>query len=1035
VPESVSTSRKQSPAAFQPGSHLSIFAVASSIPDVFPAPRMKLLLAILIVAAQLAVGVETKREANVEDAIAQAEKLIAAERWSEALEAGNRLRTLVREHHGEEHPDSALAELFLGEVRDHLGDGVLAEAHFRRALAIQEKVLPEAAPERITTLSRLAARLKNRQAYDEAAGLLQRALDLQMKVSGPEKAETAVALTNLARVLRSKREYDRAGELLERALAIERRTFGGTAPGTIDGLRELAQVRDLAGESSAAELATAERVVAVEARFGSSPEFVAALSDWGRCAEQQQHFTDAEPRYRRALDLAETVFAEDEVALAGSLTQLGWCLRNLERYDEAQPLLQRALDCRLRALDPNHPDVAWSYRNLGWILRLKREFEAARPLFEKALAIREQTLGAADPLTLASLAELGDLAWLRGSYDEAASLLEQRRYRLEESTGPASEATAAAWHGLAIVYESAKRWPEATQAALRSLRLTEQRLGPADAQTLGEMLLLSRICQSAGALAPALAQYARLVAWFHKHPEADGKSRAELLRQYAIATLRSGKADDAAPLFRESRRVHETAFGTSDAATLRSIADLWAFYDETRQPALALDAARELAARTEAVRGSDAVETATVFDRLGQLCISLGDNREAAKAFRRSLEARRRHGGEGSVETLGALAQTAARFEGVRDFGTAASFRTERLGAVERKFGHESEEAAAACGDLGFCYFRQHDLASARGMFERQFTLLEKRGGAETAAALSAVARLGDVAVAARDWVLAMKTRERLAAGCARFFGSDHPETGRALLLLGEALLATGAEARADAALRDASRILSAHGARAEGISTRIACALARSALRQRNLAEAKQRTRDALAGSIAGEESLAEAFSLLGDEWSRAGDEILTESTLTAALLILTQTAGDQDENTLALLQRLAVLRLRLGRTGAGELLDRALAASEALNGAETMPTADVLGWLALARVNEKDYAKADAAIRRRREILRKLGRDDEIPAHLDAWTAWLANPRFSGPAWDGFSSSMLDRWRWAEPVAAAAMQSLAEARALAVP
>lgn len=1002
---------------------------------------MKLWFALYLAAATLALGVEIPRDEKIVEVLAQAEKFAATEQWKEALEAGNRLRTLCRARHGEDHPDSALAELFLGEVRSHLGEATLAESHFRRALAIQEKVLAPEAPELITTLTRLGASLKGRKSYDEAAGVLQRALDLQEKIRGTDDIETAVAATNLARILRANREYPRAAALLERSLAIQRQKLGGTAPETIDGLRELAQVQELAGRLADAELSTAERVVATEAQYGTpSAELLAALTDWGYFAERQQQFAAAELRYRRALAVSEALARGDDPAVAASLTRLGWCLRQLDRLDEALPLLQRALDLRLRTLGEDHPDTAWSYRNLGWIHRLKQEFAAAQPMFEKALAIREEKRGPSDPLTLESLSELGDLHWLRGAYQDAAELLERRRYRVEESTGPGSEATATAWHGLAIVYESAKRWPQATEAALRSLRLTEQRLGPADPRTLGEMVLLSRICRAAGALAPAVAQYARLAAWFGQHPEASAESRAELLRQYAIATLQEGKADAAAPLFRESRRVHEAAFGANDPATLRSIGDLWTYYDQTRQPALALETARELAARTTTAMGADAPATIAVFDRLGQLCLALGDRREALQAFRQGLDAQRRRFGGESPELFEALAQTAARFETTRAFDVAIELRTERLGAVERKFGAASTAAAMACGDLGWSYFRLRDLPAARAMFERQLGVLEKLGAGESVDGLTAVARLGDVAVAGRDWPVAVKLRERLANGCARLYGKDHSETGRAQLLLGEALLATGTNTRAVAILLKAERLAQPGGQSSDGIAVRTWCALARSALLRGDRAEAERRTRAAVAAPLAHEESLAEAFSLLGDEWARAGDASWTEGTFTRALLILTQTAGDHDEHTLALLERLAILRLQLGRDGAAGLLERALAASETLNGAEASKTADVLGWLALARIKEKQPSAARDNAQRMLGIVQKTGGEADprsmLARELRAWAAWHAsNPDSADAAWATFSGLLLDRWGWIQPASDAAMRAFGEMRLLASP
>ncbi|MGB8169603.1 MAG: hypothetical protein WCF18_19035, partial [Chthoniobacteraceae bacterium] len=205
----------------------------------------------------------------------------------------------------------------------------------------------------------------------------------------------------------------------------------------------------------------------------------------------------------------------------------------------------------------------------------------------------------------------------------------------------------------------------------------------------------------------------------------------------------------------------------------------------------------------------------------------------------------------------------------------------------------------------------------------------------------------------------------------------------------------------AETVLRDAHRLVRT----GDGVASRMACALARSALRRGDAGEAKRWTRDALAGPLASEESLAEASSLLADDWARAGDETLTESTLTGALLMLNQTAGDHDEHTLALLERLAVLRLRLGRSGAAALLERALVASEALNGVDAATTSNVAGWLALAR-------------------------------ELEAWRAWrAAEPSSSAAAWNVLAAAMGERWQWMQPSCEWIAQAFAEARALAAP
>gem|GEM_PF-1811425 len=946
-----------------------------------------------------ALAAEKPASDRVQSALVEAERLAMDGKWREALKAGDRLRMACRDLRGELHPDTALAELFLGEVRGHLGERSLAESHFRRALAIQEQVLPRDAPELVTTLTRLGAELKDQQRHDEAAGLLQRALDLQARLHG-ENEGTAVACLNVARVLRHTGDFARAAALVERALRIQRRELGGTAPETLAGLQELARLREAAGEMPAAEIAAAEWVAGAEA-----VERFSALATWARLAERQENYAAAETRYRAALAAGEPLLIPDAPELTRVSAQLGWCLVNLNRTAEAKPLLERALENRKRDPSPEHSDTAESHRQLGWLLRVERDFAAARPHFERALAIREKAFGANDPATLESLAELGDLQALAGDFDQAAELHERHRYRTEEITGPASAETAAASHALALIYESAKRWTQAVDAALRCLRLAENRAGPAAPETLDALLLLSRICAAAGALEPALTQYARLAAWFALHPETAPERRAELQRSYAIAALRAGRTE-AEALFRESRRLHVAALGAAHPDTLRTMTDLWTFFVQTRRPARAVEMARELAAETERTLGAEAPATAEVWERFGQLQITLGDRDAAMTAFRRALESRRKR--TGTAELSGALAKAAGYFEEVRDFARAAELRLERLGLVQRAAFGSAEEAAAA-GELGVDYFRLRDFLPARGMFEHQ----RKLAAPDSAEALAATARLGDVAVAAGDLKTAVRERERLVAGCARRFGAAHAEHGRAILLLGEAQISADELDRAEASFAEVQRILQA-AQPDDSLLARVAADRAVVALRRSREDEARRWTRDALTGAMEQDEAMAEVLTRLGDAWADRGDAKTAEGPLAAALAILTQVAGDQDEPALALLLRVGRMRLQNGRPGAAALLERARAGNEALFGSESPALAEVLGWLTLAALAEGQPADARTAADRRVKLMEKLGNHDPgALAEAKALRAWA-----NCGATDGAVAEIADfvdhRWPW---------------------
>jgi len=68
---------------------------------------------------------------------------------------------------------------------------------------------------------------------------------------------------------------------------------------------------------------------------------------------------------------------------------------------EAEPLFRKALEIRERVLGPDHPDTATSYNNVAFNLNAQGRAAEAELLFRKALEIRERVLGPDHPDTAA----------------------------------------------------------------------------------------------------------------------------------------------------------------------------------------------------------------------------------------------------------------------------------------------------------------------------------------------------------------------------------------------------------------------------------------------------------------------------------------------------------------------------------------------------------------------------------------------------------------------------------------------------------
>lgn len=135
---------------------------------------------------------------------------------------------------------------YTGPKRDEAGP------LYRRAIAIQEKVLGPEHPDLAASLNNLAELSRIQWRYREAEALHERALAIREKALGPDHPLTAASLTNLARLYSLTRRPEKAAPLLERAVAITKDALGPDHPDVALAVRSLAMTHAAVGEHGSA---------------------------------------------------------------------------------------------------------------------------------------------------------------------------------------------------------------------------------------------------------------------------------------------------------------------------------------------------------------------------------------------------------------------------------------------------------------------------------------------------------------------------------------------------------------------------------------------------------------------------------------------------------------------------------------------------------------------------------------------------------------------------------------------------------------
>jgi serine/threonine-protein kinase len=131
------------------------------------------------------------------------------------------------------------------------------------------------------------------------------------------------------------------------------------------------------------------------------------------------------------------------------------------RYDEAEPLFRRALDMFRTVLGDDHEDTATCMRDLGRVLHYQDRLDEAEPLYERALAIHRARLGRVHRDVGRSLFNLAAIRRETGRLDRAEADLREACEVFRAVGGDADSSLCVAMSGLAGVLREQGRHAEA----------------------------------------------------------------------------------------------------------------------------------------------------------------------------------------------------------------------------------------------------------------------------------------------------------------------------------------------------------------------------------------------------------------------------------------------------------------------------------------------------------------------------------------------------------------------------------------------
>jgi tetratricopeptide (TPR) repeat protein/nucleoside phosphorylase len=459
----------------------------------------------------------------------------------------------------------------IGSALRAQGDYAGALEHYRRALAIAEKVLGPEHRDVAVILNNIGLALRAQGDYAGALEHYRRALAIAEKVLGPEHSSVASILNNIGLALDSQGDYAGALEHYRRALAIAEKVLGSEHPDVATWLNNIGMALNAQGDyAGALEHLRRALVISEKALGPEHPEVATIVNNIGLVLDSQGDYTGALEQFRRALTISEKVLGPEHPEVATRLNNIGMALKAQGAYAGALEQFRRALAISEKALGLEHPEVAIWRNNIGLALYSQGDYAGALEQFRRALAITEKALGSEHPQMATTLNNIGMTLKARGDY---AGALEQFKHALaiaEKALGPEHPQMVTCLSNMGLALYAQKDYAGALAHYQRALTISEKALGPEHPEVATTLNNIGMALKAQGNYVGALDYLRRALAISEKVSGSEHPDVATWRNNIGLALKAMGDSAGALEQFRRALAVSEKVLG-KDHPTTRKI--------------------------------------------------------------------------------------------------------------------------------------------------------------------------------------------------------------------------------------------------------------------------------------------------------------------------------------------------------------------------------------------------------------------------------------------------------------------------------
>jgi tetratricopeptide (TPR) repeat protein len=274
--------------------------------------------------------------------------------------------------------------------------------------------------------------------------------------------------------------YNEAVDQLTNSLELRRKTLSSPHKDIAQNLHDLAAAYWWWQHYDKAEPLYREALEMRETLFGhQSIEVAESLNHLAACIDSMRNHPreEAEKLYRDCLAIRQKLLKPNDPVIAATMNNLATCLRAQNKYDDAEKLSRSALEI-MKSHEADRPaDLAGAYSNLALVLGLKKDakdHEEAIKLYAEALRLKRQQYTSDHPSVAITLQAQGELLYRDRKYDQAGPLFAEA-YEIRRKFLPNENQTAQSEQMLAQVKYQQHALDESAQMLREVIQIRESK--------------------------------------------------------------------------------------------------------------------------------------------------------------------------------------------------------------------------------------------------------------------------------------------------------------------------------------------------------------------------------------------------------------------------------------------------------------------------------------------------------------------------------------------------------------------------------